>query len=308
MTYKIPTLPSAKAYLEEKADFWEVQSIANPDMFMSEMSISRAIARGLDEINHEGIESEDDELDVNLDDVYRELTEREKSCAGRYPFEFGKTSIRASQEESIFKDIYTYLLLSTRFLMNKVENKVQNGVDGTLVFERLCAVIAKEYFGENADSFVFGTAEEGNFESKIKDLIVSIGEGDGYKNPNNNYPTKNDDGIDVVVWKPFTDNRIGKLIGFAQCKTGTSWHDEIKKLNPDHFCENWLKEKPVFPPIPIVFICDTLNLERNFVTDQRGKLVFNRFRIMEYLPKEIDAELIADIRAWLDAALKRITS
>lgn len=307
MGYKIPNLPSAKAYLEEKADFWEVQSLVNPDMFIAEMNVARAISRGLDEIRHEGIESEDDDLDANLADVFRELTERQKSCIGRYPFDFGKTSIRIKEEDSVHKDIYIYLLLCTRFSMDKAANKVHNDVDGTLVFERLCAIVAKEYFGRNADSYVFGTATEGNFESKVKELISKIGEGDGYKNPNNNYLTKNDDGIDVVVWKPFEDDRIGKLIGFGQCKTGTSWQDEIKKLNPDHFCENWLKEKPVFPPIPVVFICDTLNYERNFVTDQRGKLVFNRFRIMEFLPEEIDQNLVTDIKKWLSGAMKMLS-
>jgi len=306
MGYKIPNLPSAKAYLEEKADFWEIQSISNPGLFYSQMQIGRAISRGLDEIKHSGIDSEDDALDDNLSDVYNELTEREKSCQENYPFEFGKYSIRLKDENSAHKDIYIFLLLCTRFLMNKSENKVRNGVDATLVFEELCAIVAENYFGKNSKSIVFGTATAGNFEGKVKDLIKKIGEGDGFKNPNNNYPTKNDDGIDVVVWKPFRDTRIGKLIGFGQCKTGTSWQDEIKKLNPNHFCENWLYEKPVFPPIPLVFICDTLNFERNFITDQRGLLVFNRFRIMEYLPDVIPDELISKIRNWLTIAITQV--
>jgi hypothetical protein len=306
MPYKIPNLPSAKAYLEEKADFWEIQSIINPDLFCSQMQISRILAKELDEISHNGIESEDDVLDDNLSDVFKELTDREKSCKENYPFEFGKFSIRLLDKESAHKDVYLFLLLCTRFSMNKHENKVRNEVDATLVFEELCAIVAKNYFGDNAKSLVFGTATEGNFEDKIKDLIKNIGEGDGYKNPNNNYPTKNDDGIDVVVWKHFNDKRIGKLIGFGQCKTGTSWQDEVKKLNPDHFCENWLYEKPVFPPVPLVFICDTLNVEKNFVTDQRGLLIFNRFRIMEYLPNEIPEELINKIRTWLTTALANV--
>jgi hypothetical protein len=307
MSYKIPNLPSANSYIEELADFWEVQSLINPDSFIAELNISRALSKGLDEIRHEGIESEDDELDISLSEVYQELTERRKSCIGKYPFEFGKTSIRIKQEETIDKDVYTYLLLCTRLFMNKVENKVQNGIDGTLVFERLCSVVAQQYFGNNAHSYVFGTANEGNFQNKMKDLIYKIGEGNGFKNPNTNYPTKNDDGIDVVVWKDFSDRRIGKLIGFGQCKTGTSWQDQIKKLNPDYFCENWMAEKPVFPPIPIVFLSDTLNYQKNFITDQRGKLVFNRFRIMEYLPENIDTRLISDIKTWLDGAKHRLS-
>lgn len=306
MPYKIPNLPSAKAYLEEKADFWEIQALIHTAQFFSQMSMSRAISKELDEIDHDGIESEDDKLDDNLSDTFYELTARHSSLQSRYPFEFGKYSIRLIETESPHRDIYLFLLLCTRFSMNKAENKVRNGVDATLIFEDLCAVVAENYLGENAKSLVFGTATEGNFENKIKNLIKSIGEGQGYKNPNQNYPTKNDDGIDVVVWRDFADNRISKLIGFGQCKTGTSWQDEVKKLNPEHFCENWLYEKPAFPPLRMVFICDTLNIEKNFVSDQRGILMFNRFRIMEYLPEELPQELLDKIRTWLSDALTKV--
>lgn len=306
MAYKIPNLPSAKSYIEEKADFWEVQAIINEGSYYSQMEITRVISKELDEINHDGIMSEDDYLDDSILDVYKELTEREKSTVYKYPFDFGRSSIRLKNGDSEFKSVYLFLLLCTRFSMNKSTNKVQNGIDATLLFEDLCATIAKNYFGKNSESYVFGTATKGNFESKIKTLISYLGEGDGFKNSNNNIPTKNDDGIDVVVWKHFKDQRIGKLIGFAQCKTGTSWQDEIKKLNPNHFCENWLYEKPVFPPIPIVFICDTLNLERNYVTDQRGLLIFNRFRIMEYLPDNLPEDIIQKIRRWLSGAIELV--
>jgi hypothetical protein len=307
MPYKIPNLPGSKAYIEEKADFWEVQSVRNAGAFVSQLKISRTLSKELDEINHEGIESDEDFLEPNLEDVFQQLKNREEHCATGYPFEFGRASIRLNDivvGNDVKKDIYLYLLLCTRF--NMKNNKVFNNIDATLLFEKLCAQVAKNYFGNNADSIVFGTAEAGNFESKIKDVINKIGEGDSYKNPNNNYPTKNDDGIDVVVWKEFSDNRIGKLIGFAQCKTGTTWQDQVKKLNPDHFCENWFVEKPVFPPIPIVFICDTLNIEKNFVSDQRGLLIFNRFRIMEYLPENLEEELINEIRNWLNGALENV--
>lgn len=306
MPYKIPNLPGSKAYIEEKADFWEVQSIVKSGEFISQLSISRTLAKELDEIKHDGIESEEDFLEGNLEEVFQQLKNRINHCGSGYPFEFGRTSMRLLENEvySTKKDIYLYLLLCTR--LNMKNKKIFNDVDATLLFEKLCAQVAKNYFGSNANSLVFGTAEVGNFESKIKDLIEKIGEGDAFKNPNNNIPTKNDDGIDVVVWKEFADKRIGKLIGFGQCKTGTTWQDQVKKLNPSHFCENWLVEKPVFPPIPIVFICDTLNIEKNFVSDQRGLLLFNRFRIMEYLPDELDEELLSDIRKWLEGALKEV--
>ena len=306
--YKIPDLPSSRAYKEETADFWEVQSVSNPSIFVSQIQISKVISMELDEINHDGIDSEDDvvnegsEIRNGLDDVFAELQRRTQFTANKYPFDFGKYSMKLTAETSLTKDIYLFLLLCTR--LNMKTQKVQNGIDGTKVFENLCAHVAKNYFGQSSKSFVFGTAEAGNFESKVSDMIKSIGEGKKFTNPNNNAPTKKDDSIDVVVWKEFSDKRVGKLIGFGQCKTGTTtWRDDIHRLKPKDFCGNWFNEQPVFDPIPLVFICDTMNEDFNFPTSQKGYLVFNRFRILEYVDDSLAENIKQDISNWLNGAL-----
>jgi hypothetical protein len=62
MAYKIPNLPSAQAYKEETADFWEIQAVRNPGIYVSQTQISKVIARELDELDHDGVNSEDDVL------------------------------------------------------------------------------------------------------------------------------------------------------------------------------------------------------------------------------------------------------
>lgn len=64
MAYKIPGTPSERAYKEETADFWEVQAIRSPSMPIAQRQIVKDIAYQFDEKNHDGIESEDDSLDV----------------------------------------------------------------------------------------------------------------------------------------------------------------------------------------------------------------------------------------------------
>ncbi len=305
MTYKIPNSPHAKAPKEEKADFWEIQALRNPGQYISRTQISRIIATGLDEIDHKGIESEDDELESDLDEVFSELQRRQEFSSGKYPFSFTKYSIILNEETSLFKDVYLYLLLCTRFNMR--DSKVHNGIDGTLLFEELCAVVAFNYFGETSKSYVFGTANPGNFENKVKDLINKIGEGQTFKNPNNNPPTKNDDGVDIVAWKDFADKRIGKLIAFGQCKTGTSWQDAIYKLKPGDFCDKWFHESPIFDPLPLIFICDTLNEDFNFHTSQKGYLFFNRFRILEQIEDSLNDKIQTKIQSWLAGAMSTIT-
>jgi hypothetical protein len=253
MPYRIPSLPSAEAYKEETADFWEVQAILNAGSFVSHIEISKIISKELDELIHEGVESEDDKLDASLEDVLLELQRRPKYTANKYPFDFSRYSIRLKEGQGLQKNVYLFLLLSCRF--NMLKSKVHNGIDATMLFERLCAHVAKNYFGDNSDSFVFGTSVPGSFEAKVKDMISRIGEGESFKNPNNNLPTKNDDSIDIIAWKEFADKRMGKLIAFGQCKTGTSsWRDDKHKLKPRDFCNKWLYLEPIHSPVPLVFL------------------------------------------------------
>ncbi len=305
MSYKIPTLPGNRAYTEEIADFWEIQAILKPTQKISSLEISRILSYELDEHMHDGIESEDDQVESKLLEVFNELCQRHTFTASNYPFIFTTSSIKLDDVDSFTKDVYLYLLLCTRFNMKKY--KKQNNIDGTLLFEELCAIVASNYFGVGLDSsYIFGTANSGSFDEKVKTLIKKIGEGEAYKNPNRNRSTKNDDGVDVVVWKEFSDNRPSKLIAFGQCKTGTTWKDTVHKLKPRDFCDNWFTESPIIHPIPLIFLTDTLYENFNFATDTKGFLFFNRFRIMEHLQSNVPEEIKTKVQYWLEGALNTL--
>lgn len=305
MSYKIPYIPGSKAYKEEIADFWEVEAMRNPSTFISQININKILSKELNEINHEGIDSEDDEMNEKNSEVFEEINRRSKSMGSKYPFVINKYSIKIIDENNFFKLVYTYLLLGTR--LNMQTQKKFNGVDGTLLFERVCAYVLKKYFGDNASSFVFGTAVSGAFKDKVNDLIKKIGEGTKFSNPNNHSPPQKDDAIDVVAWKEFSDKRMGKLIGFGQCKTGTtSWRDGIKKLNSEDFCAKWFTQVPVYTPLQLVFLCDTMNEDFNFYTAQFRYLIFNRFRVVEYLDENLDPQIKDDIEDWVKGALEFI--
>lgn len=307
MTYKINNtsdLPSPKAYLEELADFWEIQATRYRGQFVSRVEIAHLLNPQLDELKHEGLESDDDKVFSRLDATFSELESRVNSTGRKYPFSFGSTSIKLGNNDTAMGTIYLYLLLCTR--LNMKDRKIQNGIDGTLLFEKLCAIVAKNYFGEKSQSIVFGTAVSGNFQNKVNDLIRQIGEGGQFSNPNTNPPTQNDAGIDVVAWCDFADKQKGKLIAFGQCKTGTSWRDTIHTLKPDTFCRNWFLNPPIFSPLPIVFITDTLNKDKNFVSDQDGYLFFNRFRILEYVNDDLDSIIFEQIEQWVAGALESL--
>lgn len=305
MSYKHPNLPSPEAYKEEKADFWEIQAVRKSGMYVSLTEISKTLSVGLNELEHEGIESEDDKVDDDLDDTFIELSNRLRYTNQRYPFVLKTFSLALSETSSDHRYVYLYLLLATRF--NMTTQKVQGGIDGTLLFEELCCEVIKEYMGDDGQSFIFGTAIPGNFEDKVNNLIKLTGEGDSFINPDKNSPTKNDDAIDVVGWRDFADKRIGKLIAFGQCKTGTSsWRSDKVKLNPTQFCSRWLSRDPVHIPIPLLFITDTMTEDSNFYLDQQGYIIFNRFRIMQFLPDELSKTILTKIQTWVNSALQKV--
>jgi hypothetical protein len=306
MSYQIPEIPSKKAYIEEFADFWEVNALGNPQMPVSQRDIARQIGYSFDELNHDGIESEDDGLEARFDEIQKEHVFREQAIGNKYPFEIKKYALKLKEESSIYKDLYLFLLLATR--LNMTAEKNQNGIDGALLFEEICASAIGNYFGDKTESFVFGTAVSGSFKDKIADLIRKIGEGGSYSNPDPVPLTKKKDGgVDIVAYKNFADGRSGKLIAFGQCKTGTStWRKDKNGLQPQDFCTNWFSEYPVYTPLSLLFICDTMNIAYNFISDQRRYIVFNRFRIMEYLTESLDESIIERVQWWVTGALKKV--
>lgn len=299
MAYKIPNIPSSKDYIEELADFWEIRALQS-DEIVSQINIGKTLAMESDELLIDGVESEEDETDETLDDVLIEINNRKK-LINEYPFEINTYSIKKLETSNQKSLIYIFLLLATRYNMR--DFKILDGVDATLEFEHLCAIVAKNYFGHTAKSFVFGTGMEGGFKQKVEHLIKELRIDAQFNNPNPNPPTKKDDGVDVVVWKNFTDNLEGKLIAFGQCKTGTNWRDSIQQLNPSRFCTTWLTQSPVFTPIPMIFLADTMIRNFNFISDQRGKLFFNRFRIIENLPSTLPEDLLSKIKKWTQEAI-----
>lgn len=303
MSFKIPGNPSPQAYKEELADFWEIQALQTPGYAVSKKDIIRVLSIGSDETEIEGIEDFSDRLSMRLDDVLIELQRRPTFSKNEYPFKFNKNSIEISPTLSLNEYLYLFMLLCTR--LNMKDKKIQANMDGTLLFEELCCIAARNYIGQSAKSYIIGTANKGAFEDKVNELIDQLGEGKGFKNPNLNRPRKQDGGIDVVAWRDFADERIGKLIAFAQCKTGTNWQNEISQLKPDKFCTDWFYEPPIFTPLPFFFVSDTLNEDLNFSTCQRGYLLFNRFRIMEYTSKS-EEQIYSSIRKWTEEACNQI--
>ena len=293
--YKIPNTPTARASSYEFADYLELLCFLTNDG-VSITNAHRQINYVSDEIKNDDYD-EDDRLYDLLQDALKEIDRRANACRGRYPFLTNNNSIIPNPEcEGSFKLIYKYLLLATR--LNMIKHKFTDSINGTLVFEILSAYVAKEYFGANAESVVFGTGSAGGFRDKINELTSMLGEGGMYKEPEDGTNDEKDGGLDIVVWKPFSDKRKGKIIGFGQCKTGTEWREEVGRLSPKDFCSIYFDRQPYVEPVKMFFVCETFKNNYEKISRKAG-IIFDRCRIMDFLPELPDA-LLTDIQHWVD--------
>lgn len=306
--FKLPDVPSERASAHEIADFVELS--AWRDERASATAMSRAIGR-VAELDYNSDVPEEDEdwaMGQNLQDAYSEIEQRLDSCgeADGYPFKIEppESTLRTHFRESCNRHlVYQYLLLVTR--LSKGGNHRFADISGTDIFEELCAQIARSYLGNRAESFVFGTASGGNFRERVVYLTRRVGEGAGARK--DILSSTKDGKLDVVAWKPFADRNRGKLVLFAQCKTGTGYRDSVTQLQPDQFCKKYMLEQPAVVPMRTFFVSEAL--PRTGISSRKkwyematdSGLLFDRCRIIDYCDSLEDAT-VEKIRKWTVAA------
>lgn len=282
------------------ADFLEWECIKNQSD-ISSLSYRSLLSISDDETNNEGIESSDDlSVDV-LDSAIEECYNRSLCCPNHYPFETGHSSLGLKPGNDWYRDIYTFLLLTTRLNMNS--ERVQAGYDGTHLFEELCALVAKEYYGNHAQTKVFGTAIQGSFKDKIKDLMQSLNINAIFNEPEGSTGMHKDGCLDIVAWVPFADMKDGQMIALGQCKTGTNWEDKLGELDSDIFFSCFFTKTPYSKPLKMFFVSESFGNYKWEERCRKGGIIFDRTRIMQFLPPEIDSELLNRIIQWNQSAL-----
>lgn len=299
--FKLPsTLPTLQSKFEDLADYAEYIALINSEISFSNLLRPALIAS--DEIEINGIEDDSDKMSYKIDEISSEINRRINVTNGKYPFSLINKdySIKCEISENDYFHIYTFMLLATR--LNMLKEKVQDGIDGTHLFEKLSALVALNFFGENTQGDVFGTSKTDikGFRAKLHQITTQMKEG----GPIHERPglTPQDDKVDIIVWKGFSDQKKSQLIAFGQCKTGTNWKEHLSELDPDTFCKTWFTDQPIVLPVKMFFCAQYFHHD---IWDGKGYtagLIFDRFRIIDYLPSEIDQALLDDIKKWNVAA------
>ena len=302
--FKWPDGPSPRAPEHELADFAELVCWKQGNT--SATALTGLLGRLAENEYSDGV-PEEEEIPKHVEGAYFEIERRIESCGDGYPFVLGDNGDTLHSISSVDDEkhaIYKYLLLATRLNMGSKPGNHRNhdGIDGTRLFEELSAETCREYFGDRAESIVFGTAAgEPDFLGKVNDLCHKIGEGDGYMSRVSSRENQKDGKLDVVVWKHFSDGLAGKLIAFGQCKTGTNYKDTLTQLQPDSFCKKWMRTSPAMTPMRMFFIAEALPKGRwyNFASD--AGLLFDRCRIVDFSSR-ISQGISSRVNGWTAAA------
>lgn len=285
------------------ADFLEFKCLQLGSA-ISSLSFRSLLSISDDEIDNEGIESSDDLSIDKLDEAIGECLSRSNSCAGNYPFETGSSSLELKPNPTWHKDIYEFLLLATRLNMNT--QRIQAGYDATKLFEELCAAVAREYYGAHAQCKVFGTAVDGSFKTKIEDLIKDLNLKAIYRQPVGSTGQEKDGDLDIVAWIPFADKKVSQLIAIGQCKTGTHWESMLSDTNPSVFFDSYVSPPPsVLTVTKMFFVAESIGDYKWEERYRKGGILFDRTRIMEYLPCDLKNNLLDRIKAWNSYAMSQ---
>jgi hypothetical protein len=315
--FKLPKKPSPRASTDELADFVEIISwvngLASAQMIINYLGLVDDIYFG-EETSSERFEDMEDNHQLMIEEVFLELENRERILDEAYPFIIDGSVLRLKQETyiEIQCKVYLYLLAATR--LNMRDDKVQGAIDGTEEMEFLSAHVLKNYLGKDKSKvLVFGTAEfsdEKNFGVRVNETMQKLKEKPRFKDRGGSgRPIRaKDEGIDVIGWVPFKDNRENKLIVFAQSKTGTSWQKMKNALTPHHFSQRWLNED--FSLMPMYAFCVTEAVQQQLWWEAciGAGIMFDRIRMVEYCSEDANNKIREETITWLNAAKTTITS
>ena len=304
----IPTIDAShpgQASVVELADLWEILALQSSGGTSSLEDVKSILQLASDPDPR--TDAEDDiELEGLLEDVLSEIDDRSRACGSvepTYPFSIGlppRREVICALNNDDSETVYVFLLLTTRFNMQK--HRVQNRLDGALLFEELCEVVLGNLLGVRRKTLRFGASTAGgSFQARIANLCREIGEGVKPRTGISHQQDSGDDGLDIAAWMPFTDDRGGKKMLFAQCKTGSTWDlADMTRLKPEVFCRLWMSPTPLVHPMRAFM--SSLRLEQqNWEKTAYADLFMDRCRIMDYA-ENIPEDLMKRLRKWVVAA------
>ncbi len=238
-------------------------------------------------------------FETRLGEWIQTLDDRARACGsgGAYPFAIGQQGLRLRGRSSPY---LFQLLVSLGF--------TDSHRDGTMaykLFEELSASAAGLYLGDSSPAVVFGSPRRDfppGFRKAVSCLASLLREGKACADQKNLNQSQ-DDGLDVVAWKEFPDQRASKLIVFGHCAAGRHWKKKTHELQPRRWCKRNFAGPIAVDPIPAFFVPRALS-EVDAIDAGRGQILLDRCRISALCSDSIDSRLDERLQRWIEAALQ----
>jgi hypothetical protein len=290
MPANIP-LPSETADPIVLADWLELLALSVDDGNASHGDLQRTL-------NRLGV----DGFDIICTACMRELHRRVAASESNYPFTFTGTLLARRGDWREYVPYVFCLLLS---YCDEKKKRVK-GTNHELMFEQLACLAARGYLGGEVLRFGFPRKDlPAGFHDAIREVCGTVKE---WTPVAGKTLKRKDGGLDLVAWKPFPDQQIGKIILFGHCASGADWDAKINELQPNDFCSLWLGGDRS-PIVKTFFIPRRLPPELFADRAVSAKLFFDRCRIARFVASDdfVQATGNASV-AWCETVFPRLTA
>jgi len=249
------------------ADWAEASCLFGNTVFISEYELERAL-------DHAGM-SDPDEAVSN---IRQEIALRHCLAYSAHPVRI----IRDGLERTKVWDhnlVYAFqLLLACLSQYRSTQVASRDWLATGKLFERVSTLALEHYLGGKAINI--GSPRDGQVPARFGDcldyLCKNLQEMRGARRLYTS--TTKDDGVDVVAWRAFGDQRPGQVIILAQCAAGASRRGKTIDIKLDLWEEHidWLTKPLKAFAFPYVCLND---MQWRRLSRQIGGLVFDRLRI-----------------------------
>lgn len=242
----------------------------------------------------------EDQPDVSVEILLREIARRRRHCPITYPFEEHDSGIKYTQSKTGTPYIFMLCMSVSKRYRDEHRQKDTDQLFDSLVLDALL-----KYLGSGSTGVRFGAPASGRRPQNFRDAIYWLAETMNLsKGGGTPRKTGGDGGLDVIAWHPFRDRRSGFLVLLAQCTVQRDWVIKAKDLTEDIW-RGWIdigKDPHLTLAIPFVI---PLNYEKCDEVRRLVHTVLDRLRLADLLQKAT-LNKQSEIQAWTASEVIRM--
>jgi hypothetical protein len=269
--------------LVKNADQVEFAAIASTSAIVDQGVYDDRVADAMDDYevgadaDVERWERDDLAFDSAVGQAREEIERRVTIMGASYPFQLDGGSLVYTKSKSGF---YEFCLATS--LADQITTGANVGFPR--LFERLCALLVREFFGPYAESYHVGSPRQpegpSQFGAAMRTAHAMTGEFFWGPDPDlpNDLTRTGDEGVDFIVWTKLPDRRNGSAFVLGQCACGDDWTDKFNDADLKRY-RKWFNPlsyvEPLFAFATPYHVADGLLFEAS----KRAGLVFDRARL-----------------------------